>query len=91
MTRDIIDVNDFTVLAEVAESDIESTDACAFDEPVIGVAFYEAGDVELTVRYEGKEQSFQYTKGLALSFYGDEKVVFEHKVAPDKPLQETVN
>ena len=87
MTRDIIDINDFTILVEAAESDTESIDACAFDEPVIGVAFYGEGNVELTVKYGSKAQSFQHTKGLALSFYGDENVLFEHKVASDKPLQ----
>ncbi len=87
MTRDIIDINDFTILVETAASDSVSIDACSFDEPVIGVAFYGEGNVELTVRYGSKTQIFQHTKGLTLSFYGDENVQFEHQVAPDKPLQ----
>ncbi|MEM7297130.1 MAG: AraC family transcriptional regulator [Bacteroidota bacterium] len=87
MTRDIIDINDFTILVETAESDSVNIDSCAFDEPVIGVAFYGEGNVELKVSYGSKTQSFQHTKGLTLSFYGDENVLFEHLVAPDKPLQ----
>lgn len=87
MTRDIIDINDFTVLVEVAKSDKTTVDSCFFDEPVIGVACYGEGDVNLTIRFDGKEQNYHRTKGLALSFYADEKVEFVHTVSPSQPLQ----
>ena len=87
MTRDIIDINDFTVLVEEAQAEVPTQDACLFDEPVIAVAFYGSGNVDLAVKYAETQKDFQYTKGLALSFYADEKVTFEHTVASDKPLE----
>ncbi|MEO1451531.1 MAG: hypothetical protein AAFV07_18510 [Bacteroidota bacterium] len=86
MTRDIFDIQDFTVLMESAESEEIITDACHFDEPVIGVAFYGAGDVEMRVSWQEKQRSFAHTKGLALSFYADEEVAFVHEIAAQKPL-----
>ena len=87
MTRDIIDINDFTILVETANSETVIKDACSFDEPVIAVAFYGAGNVDLEMQYDGKVRPFNYTKGLALSFYADEKVICEHTVAANKPLE----
>lgn len=87
MTRDIIDINDFTILVETGNSDEPSTDSCFFDEPVIAVAFYGSGNVDLAVKYDGKQKAFNYTKGLALSFYADNKVEFEHTVSALKPLE----
>ena len=87
MTRDIIDINDFTILVEEAEADKPVVDACSFDEPVIAVAFYGAGDVLLKMKYGEKVKEFRHTKGLALSFYADEHVICEHHVSAGKPLQ----
>ena len=87
MTRDIIDINDFTILIEEANSDQPTTDSCTFDEPVIAVAFYGSGNVNLSVKYVDKQKAFDYTKGLALSFYADEKVEFMHTVSAMKPLE----
>ena len=39
MTRDHIDINDFTILVEEYDSNIPVSDACSFEEPSIGVAF----------------------------------------------------
>jgi AraC-like DNA-binding protein len=87
MTRDIIDINDFTILVEEAKVNETTIDSCFFDEPVIAVAFYGSGNVDLTVKYGEKQKEFNYTKGLALSFYADEKVEFIHSVSPLKPLE----
>jgi|GEM_PF-379874 len=102
MTRDFIDINDFTILVEEASTvdkaldpfqsvncnaDLIKVDSCQFDEPVIAVAFYGSGNVDLTVKYGDKEKKFHHTKGLALSFYADSKVEFVHTVSPEKPLQ----
>jgi AraC-like DNA-binding protein len=54
---------------------------------LIAVALYGSGNVELTVRYADQEKAFQHTKGLALSFYADEKVEFVHTVSPSRPLE----
>ncbi|MEM9024612.1 MAG: AraC family transcriptional regulator, partial [Bacteroidota bacterium] len=58
-----------------------------FDEPVIGVAFYGQGDVELNVRFGEHTTSYHQTKGLVLSFYADSQVEFEHRVSATQPLQ----
>ena len=86
MTRDIIDINDFTILVEEASGEEPTVDKCAFDEPVIGVAFYGSGNVNLTIAY-GDERKYDNTKGLAFSFYADEKVEFVHHVSAAQPLE----
>ncbi|PCJ94788.1 MAG: transcriptional regulator [Flavobacteriaceae bacterium] len=87
MTRAIIDINDFTILVETATTKDKISDSCCFDEPLIAVAFYGAGNVDLKVKYGDKTKAFKHTKGLALSFYADEKVEFIHEVSALKPLE----
>jgi len=87
MTRDIIDINDFTILVEEAKVNEPTIDSCFFDEPIIAVAFYGSGNVDLSVKYGDKQKEFNHTKGLALSFYADEKVEFIHSVSSSKPLE----
>lgn len=87
MTRDIININDFIILVEEAKASEVTVDSCFFDEPIIAVAFYGSGNVDLTVKYGNKSKDFNYTKGLALSFYADENVEFVHTIDSDKPLE----
>ncbi len=87
MTRDIIDINDFTILVETASSEEVVRDSCRFDEPVIAVAFYGSGNVDLEMSYPTGSRNFKYTKGLALSFFADEQVDCIHTVSPDHPLE----
>src|SRR6056297_839247 len=87
MTRDIININDFTISVEEATTKETTKDSCFFDEALIAVAFYGAGNVNLTVKYGGKQKEFNHTKGLALSFYADEEVEFIHSVSASKPLK----
>lgn len=87
MNREIIDINDFTVLVEEAKSNDVSVDRCFFDEPVIAVAFYGSGNVDLSVQFDDNNARFQHTKGLALSFYAENQVCFEHTVTPTTPLE----
>jgi len=87
MNRDIIDINDFTVLVEEANAEKPTIDSCFFDEPIIAVAFYGSGNVNLSVKYKSKKKEFDHTKGLALSFYADEQVEFVHTVSASRPLQ----
>ena len=56
MTRDIIDINDFTILVEASTAKVPAIDSCTFDEAVIAVAFYGSGNVDLTVKY-GKSKN----------------------------------
>ncbi|WP_298340821.1 AraC family transcriptional regulator [uncultured Algibacter sp.] len=87
MNREIIDINDYTVLLEEATSDNNLIDSCFFDEPVIAIAFYGAGDVSLKVKFDRRTKEFHHTKGMVLSFYADSKVEFEHHVSKLKSLQ----
>lgn len=87
MNREMIDINDCTILLEEASTDKNLVDSCFFDEPVIAIAFYGAGDVGLKVKYKEHKKEFQHTKGMVLSFYADEHVEFEHHVSAEKPLQ----
>jgi len=87
MTRDFIHINDFVILVEEGDSLTKEVDSCYFDESLVAIAFYGSGNVDLSVKYGDKKADFSYTKGLALSFYADEKVEFEHRVSPDKSLK----
>lgn len=87
MTRDFININDFIILVEEAKTNEPTTDSCFFDEPIIAVAFYGSGNVDLDVKYPNNCKNFQHTKGLTLSFFADEKVEFIHTVSKDKPLE----
>ncbi|WP_248722099.1 AraC family transcriptional regulator [Seonamhaeicola sp. ML3] len=87
MTRDHIDINDFTILVETCTSTEPMVDSCSFEEPSIGVAFYGSGNVEVSVDYADKQAPYSHTKGLVLSFYADENVKFTHKVTANRPLQ----
>ena len=87
MTRDIIDINNFTILVEENKANEAAIDSCFFDEPVIAVAFYGSGNVHLSVKYGEKQKEFNHTKGLALSFYADNKVEFVHTISALKPLE----
>ncbi|WP_435578803.1 helix-turn-helix transcriptional regulator [Gilvibacter sp.] len=87
MNRDTIDINDFTVLVEVNKAQEVVIDACSFDEPVVAVAFYGSGNVDLSMEWGQQQKQYKGTKGLALSFYADETVNCVHKVAPEKPLE----
>ena len=87
MVRDIININDFIVLVEEANSDKVLVDACKFDEPLIAVAFYGSGNVQLSMKYGDREDKYENTKGLAISFYADTTVESIHTISPDKPLQ----
>lgn len=87
MNREIIDINDYTILLEEASTNNNLIDSCFFDEPVIAIAFYGSGDIGLKVKFEGRIKEFHHTKGMVLSFYADSKVEFEHHVSKLKSLQ----
>ncbi|MGL1887594.1 MAG: AraC family transcriptional regulator [Reichenbachiella sp.] len=87
MTRDIIELNDFVILIEQSNSAKPVEEICSFEDEVIGFTFYGSGNVNLTIRYGDKSKSYQNTKGIALSFYGNRSVDFVHQVSPSQPLQ----
>lgn len=87
MTRDFIHINDFVVLVEEGDSLAKEVDSCYFEEPLVAIAFYGSGNVDLSVKYGSKQKNFNHTKGLTLSFYADEKVEFEHTISSGKSLK----
>ena len=64
MNREIIDINDYTILLEEASTDNNLIDSCFFDEPVIAIAFYGAGDVSLNVKFDGKAKEFHRKEAM---------------------------
>lgn len=87
MTRDFIHINDFIILLEEAQATVVEVDTCRFEEPLIAVAFYGSGNVDLSVKFGHKKKDFKHTKGLALSFYANDSVQFEHTISSGKNLE----
>ncbi len=87
MTTDIIEINNFIVLIEQSNAVKTIIQKCEIDGEALGFAFYGSGNVELEIKYENKTTTVNNTTGLAISFFGNSKVEFAHKISPDKPLQ----
>ncbi|HTF18382.1 MAG TPA: AraC family transcriptional regulator [Chryseolinea sp.] len=87
MTTDIIELHNFIVLIEESRAPKTFTQKCAIDTDVVGFAFYGSGNVELEIKHNDQTKYVTNTTGMAISFYGNHKVEFSHKIAPDKPLQ----
>lgn len=87
MTTDIVEINDFIVLIEQSNSDKTFIQRCSIDGDAVGFAFYNSGDVELEIKHQGQTKIVTNTTGLALSFFGNNKVEFAHKIGPQQPLQ----
>jgi len=66
MTRDIIDINDFTILVEEAQASKPTVDSCFFDEPLIGNSTNSeiTNDIETILGRKPKDFS-QYVKETA--------------------------
>ncbi|WP_297703710.1 AraC family transcriptional regulator [uncultured Eudoraea sp.] len=86
MTRDFLNINDFLVLLEYADSNEETIDTCGFDEDVIAFAFYGSGNVDLNVRHGALQKNYNNTKGLAMSFFANKNVDFIHTISETKKL-----
>lgn len=87
MERDILEINDFTVLLEHSVADTTVVDICTFEEDCIGFAFYGSGNVDLNVHHGSVKKAFNNTKGLAMSFFANQNTEFVHTVSHRKPLQ----
>ena len=87
MTTDIIEINNFIVLIEQSNAEKTIVQKCEIDGDAVGFAFYGSGNVELEIKYENKTKTVNNTTGIAISFFGNSKVEFSHKIEPNKPLQ----
>lgn len=87
MTRDIIDINNFIVLIEQSNTEETVVETCGFADSVLGIAFYGSGKVALKISLDDYHHQLHNTKGMAISFYGDTRTLFEHTVSPEQPLQ----
>lgn len=87
MTTDIIEINNFIVLIEQSNAEKTIIQKCEIDGDAVGFAFYGSGNVELEIKHKQHTKLLTNTIGLAISFFGNQKVEFSHKIAPDKPLQ----
>lgn len=87
MTTDIIELNDFIVLIEQSNASKTFVQKCEIDGDAVGFAFYGSGNVELEIKHNQQTKYLTNTTGLAICFFGNQKVEFSHKIEPDKPLQ----
>lgn len=87
MTTDIIEINNYLVLIEQSSAEKTIIEKCGFNEGIIGFSFYGSGNVELEINYGNKKKTFHNTTGVAICFYGNDKVEFAHKISHNKPLQ----
>jgi len=87
MTTDIIELNDFIVLIEQSNASKTFVQKCEIDGDAVGFAFYGSGNVELEIKHNQQTKYLTNTTGLAICFFGNQKVEFAHKIEPDKPLQ----
>lgn len=87
MTRDILEINNFTVLIEQSDAEKPIVDTCGFDEQAIGFAFYGSGNVTLNILYDQKTRAYHNTKGMAMSFFANDQAKFAHNISPEKPLR----
>lgn len=86
MTRDIIEINNFIVLIEQSTAEQTTVESCGFEDAVLGIAFYGSGEVKLKISLDDYHHKLHNTKGMAISFYGDKKTLFEHTIIPGQPL-----
>ena len=87
MTTDIIELNDFVVLIEESNASKTFVQKCEIDGDTVGFAFYGSGNVELEIKHNHQTKLLTNTTGLAICFFGNQKVEFSHKIEPNKPLQ----
>lgn len=87
MTTDIIEINNFIVLIEQSNAEKTFVQKCEIDGDAVGFAFYGSGSVELEIKHNNQTKYLMNTTGLAIAFFGNHKVEFAHKIAPNKPLQ----
>ncbi len=87
MTTDIIEISNCIVLIEQSNAEKEIVQQCEIDGDTVGFAFYSSGNVELEIRHNDETKIVTNTTGIAISFFGNSKVKFSHKITPDKPLQ----
>ncbi len=87
MTTDIIEINNFIVLIEQSNSDKAIVQTCSIDGDAVGFAFYSSGEVELEIKHQNQTKIVTNTTGIAISFFGNSKVAFSHKIGPNRPLQ----
>ncbi len=87
MITDIVEISNFIVLIEQSNAEKTIIQKCEIDGDAVGFAFYSSGNVELEIKHQNQTKIVTNTTGIAISFFGNSKVEFSHKIGPDKPLQ----
>ncbi|MBK8636158.1 MAG: helix-turn-helix transcriptional regulator [Saprospiraceae bacterium] len=87
MTTDIVEINNFIVLIEQSNADKPFIQKCEIDGDAVGFAFYGSGQVSLEIKHQNQTKIVTNTTGIAISFFGNNKVEFAHQIEPEKPLQ----
>lgn len=82
MITNLIERNEFVVLIEEADEKEQTIEKCYFKDKTIGIAFYGSGSVEFKVSAGNEKEILSNTKGLAVSFGGNNQVEIEQTVSP---------
>ncbi|HHC79242.1 MAG TPA: AraC family transcriptional regulator [Flavobacteriia bacterium] len=95
MITDIVEINNFIVLIEQSDEEKTIVEKCDLDDKaigfsddkVIGFSFYGSGDVEISIKGKNTTKTIQNSTGMVTSFFGNNRVRFEHKISHKKPLR----
>jgi len=87
MITNLIELNEFVVLIEESNEQEPTFSTCYFEKDTVGIAFYGSGRVEIEMSVDTKSKTVQNKKGTAISFTGNNRTKFVHKISPNEPLR----
>ena len=87
MITNLIELSEFIVLIEESDEPELTFSTCYFEKDTVGIAFYGSGEVEFDVSAYNKSETLLYKKGTAISFSGNNRTKFQHKISNKEPLK----
>lgn len=87
MITNLIELNEFIVLIEESNETEPTIETCSFEYDTVGIAFYGSGKVEFEISGGGRSEIVLNKRGTAISFIGNNKTKFTHKISPHEPLR----
>jgi AraC family transcriptional activator of pyochelin receptor len=87
MITNLIELSEFVVLIEESDEQEITFSECYFEKDTVGISFYGSGEVELDVNGDDKTETLLNKKGTAISFSGNNRTKFLHKISNIEPLR----
>ena len=87
MITNLIELSEFVVLIEESDELEITFSECYFEKDTVGISFYGSGEVELDVNGDDKTETLLNKKGTAISFSGNSRTKFLHKISNKEPLK----